>query len=196
MKRIAISLLLIALAIPVFSQLKMRDVLAEMPDSILPLLTKNNRLDCIDFIENNMTARVKNRYDQDSELKRLTEDYMQMQITAHSSVEMKLIQREQDTLLCMVRTYTAPAADSDVVFYNLKWEELDIREERPQVEDFLEGGADVDAVGLLKSLPLMRVSLSPDEPALTYELQLGELTKQQREALEGKVHKITHQLYK
>lgn len=196
MKRIAISLLLIALAIPAFSQLKMRDVLAEMPDSILPLLTKNNRLDCIDFIENNMTARVKNRYDQDSELKRLTTDYMQMQLTAHSSVEMKLLTREQDTLICVVRTYIAPTADSDVVYYNLKWEEQDIRAERPQVEEFLEDGADVDAVGLLKSLPFVRASLSPDEPTLTYELQLGELSKQQRQALEGKVHKITQQLYK
>ena len=28
---------------------KMRDVFAAMPDSVLGIMTKNNRLDCIDF---------------------------------------------------------------------------------------------------------------------------------------------------
>ena len=40
---------------------KMRDVFATMPDSVLGLMTKNNRLDCIDFIENDMEAKVRNR---------------------------------------------------------------------------------------------------------------------------------------
>ena len=30
---------------------KMRDVFAAMPDSVLGIMTKNNRLDCIDFVE-------------------------------------------------------------------------------------------------------------------------------------------------
>ena len=32
------------------AQPMMRDVFAAMPDSVLPLVTKNNRLDCIDFM--------------------------------------------------------------------------------------------------------------------------------------------------
>ena len=42
---------------------KMRDVFAAMPDSVLGIMTKNNRLDCIDFIENDMEAKVRNRFD-------------------------------------------------------------------------------------------------------------------------------------
>ena len=41
--------------------IRMRQVFAEMPDSILGILTKYNRLDCIDFIENNLPAKVENR---------------------------------------------------------------------------------------------------------------------------------------
>ena len=33
-----------------FSQTKAKDVFAAAPDSIFPLLTTNNRLDCIDLI--------------------------------------------------------------------------------------------------------------------------------------------------
>ena len=47
---------------------RMRDYFADMPDSILYVMTRNNRLDCIDFIENNMQARVRNRFDAFSEL--------------------------------------------------------------------------------------------------------------------------------
>ena len=36
---------------------KMRDVFAAMPDSVLGIMTKNNRLDCIDFIENDMELK-------------------------------------------------------------------------------------------------------------------------------------------
>lgn len=51
---------------------KMRDVFAAMPDSVLGIMTKNNRLDCIDFIENDMEAKVRNRFDGFSVLKALT----------------------------------------------------------------------------------------------------------------------------
>ena len=60
---------------------KMRDVFAAMPDSVLGIMTKNNRLDCIDFIENTMAAKVHNRFDGDTELKALTVDYLELQLT-------------------------------------------------------------------------------------------------------------------
>ena len=41
----------------------MRDVFAQMPDSVLPAVTRNNRLDCIDFIDNNLEAKVRNAFD-------------------------------------------------------------------------------------------------------------------------------------
>ena len=57
------------------AQPMMRDVFAAMPDSVLPLVTKNNRLDCIDFIENNMEARVRNRMGEYVALEALTSTY-------------------------------------------------------------------------------------------------------------------------
>ena len=57
---------------------KMRDVFASMPDSILEVMTKNNRLDCIDFIEHGMEARVRNRFDGFTQLKAMTLDYLDL----------------------------------------------------------------------------------------------------------------------
>ena len=44
------------------SQTRMRDIFAETPDSIFPMLSTNNKLDCIDLIENNMQARYNSAY--------------------------------------------------------------------------------------------------------------------------------------
>ena len=40
--------------------LKMRDVFNHMPDSLMPYLSHNNRLDFIDFIDSNMKSEVRN----------------------------------------------------------------------------------------------------------------------------------------
>lgn len=76
---------------PATAQPLMRDVFAAMPDSVLPLVTKNNRLDCIDFIENNMEAKVRNRADEYVTLETLTADYARFRTSAASFMEMKLL---------------------------------------------------------------------------------------------------------
>ena len=51
MKKIIILVCLFVFCTAVSAQLHMREVFAQLPDSVLPLMSKNNRLDCIDFIE-------------------------------------------------------------------------------------------------------------------------------------------------
>ena len=162
-------------------EVKMRDVFAQAPDSIFPLMTKNNRLDCIDFIENSMRARVKNKFDTYSELLLLTKDYLKLQPSDKSTVEMKIF---NDSLICFVHTFQGPAADSEVSFYNLKWEPVDYKLERPKADDFFRPDADGEVSGLLRQLPLIKASLSPESPTLTWELQTTELTKAQRKTAE------------
>ena len=73
------------------AQPMMRDVFAVMPDSVLPLVTKNNRLDCIDFIENNMEARVRNRMGEYVALEALTSTYARFRTSPLTVMEMKLL---------------------------------------------------------------------------------------------------------
>ena len=87
MSRILCLLFIVFLPSVVSAQTLMREVFAQLPETILPLLTKNNRLDCIDFIENNMEARVKNKFDEQVILEALTDDYLRIQVSANLSVE-------------------------------------------------------------------------------------------------------------
>lgn len=187
-------LLFLAIAMTVTlsaQQVKMRDVFAQAPDSIFPLLTKNNKLDCIDFIENKMRARVKNRFDSYSELTVLTDNYLQLQASDKSSVEMKLV---NDSLICLVRTYYGPGADSQVFFYNTAWQPVSYNLERPKADDFFLPDADGEVCGLLRQLPLIKASLSRDDTTLTWELQITELTETQKRTIEHSLTSIAVKL--
>ena len=54
-------LLSVALCAPA-QHLTIRDVFKSMPDSLMPYLSNNNRLDFIDFMDSNMKAEVKNQF--------------------------------------------------------------------------------------------------------------------------------------
>lgn len=168
---------------------KMRNVFAHMPDTVLNLLTEYNRLDCIDFIENNVEAKVRNRLDGFSVLNKLTDNYLQMQLTASMQVEMKLL-TGKDSLeyIALVKTFAAPAKSSIVSFYNLKWQKLPAERflRVPEFDRFwkpvAEGDSEaVDSVALLKKkmdLRLVSASLSDKDESLTFRLQPANLEKE------------------
>lgn len=39
-----------------------RDIFKQMPDSLMPYLSQNNRLDFIDFLDSHMKAEVRNTF--------------------------------------------------------------------------------------------------------------------------------------
>ena len=61
--RIPALFLCIALSLSVSASdgITLRDAFRQMPDSLMPMLTQNNRLDCLDFLDAGMKAEVRNR---------------------------------------------------------------------------------------------------------------------------------------
>ena len=173
------------------AQTRIRDIYAEAPDSIFPLLTKNNRLDQIDFRENNMQAVVKNKFDDRVELQVLTDQYLLLRLSAHSTVEMRLL---SDSTFCMVQTYSGSAPDSRVRLFDSSWHELPQTVQRPAVDDFLSEDIDTDVRLSLQALPLIKASLSEKDNTITWELQTSELTRDQRRKADGKVRKVIRDL--
>ena len=96
-----------------------------LPDSLSPLLTKVNREDFGDFLANDMKAEVRNRFGETSEMKKLTPDYLEVRVSKSSREEMKLLPLDDSVkVVCVVRTYWGPVADSEVCFYDTDWHEL------------------------------------------------------------------------
>lgn len=119
---------------------KISTVFTDMPDSILPSLTKYNRKDCIDFLESNMRAVVKNRFSKEVEMKKLTKDYILFQSSESSSFEMKLLPLNDSTqVICMIKNACAPICDSDILFYDINWNKLSTSRffTKPSLDDFI-----------------------------------------------------------
>ena len=154
----------------------MRSVFIAMPDSITPLLTKVNKEDCVDFLDSQMKAEVKNRFDGTAEMKVLTEDYTLVQTSEIGTLEMKLLPVNDSTkVVCMVKTVYASACDSDVRFYASDWsKELDAASflQRSSADVFFLPNDTLSEEGILirkkADMHLMKASLSKDEPTLTF----------------------------
>ena len=170
----------------------MKSVFVSMPDSIAPLLTQTNKEDCIDFLDSNMKAVVKNRFGNEAEMKALTENYVLMQTSPVGTLEMKLLPVNDSTnVVCMVKTVCASACDSEVHFYTSDWsKKLDAKNflQTPEADAFFlpnDTLTDEDALIRKKAdMHLMKVSLSKDDASLTYIYSTPDyLNKEDREKL-------------
>ena len=195
MRKILLLSVLFLVAASSSAQLKMRDVFAQLPDSVLPLMTLNNRLDCIDFIENNMEARVKNKFNDQVVLEALTGDYLSIRTSESSFVEMKLMPQGNDTLICVNRTYLGPVEDSDVRLYSLDWRFVRVVQ-RPEVKEFLKSKDSIlpwtpemaDTIAMIHAeadfLPLMKASLSKEGTQIVWTPQTQEFCKEIKKVAE------------
>jgi hypothetical protein len=107
----------------------MRDVVKLMPDTLTPLLTHNNLLDFPDYLDSQMKAEVTNRLGGTSEMKRLTDDFAEINLTSATSLQLKLLLKGKGKVVCLIRTFTIndSIGDSQVQFYTTDWKLLPIK---------------------------------------------------------------------
>ena len=131
-----IGLLLTALTIQAQD---LKSLYIAIPDSLSPLLTKVNRQDFGDFLQSGMKAQVRNRFGKTSEMLKMTDDYLELQLTSVSKTEMKLLPLTDSTkVICVANTYQGPVADTEITFYTTEWQQLDTKKfiQLPEKEDF------------------------------------------------------------
>ena len=146
------------------AQLTVRDIFAAAPDSIFPLMTQNNRLDCLDFKENNMQARVRNLLDTYTEMTDLTPFYLRIQMTERSTAQLRLLSAS-DSIFCLINTYWGPHPDSHIKFTQMS----------------------------LRDLTLISIDASSgEETLLTYTLQTGELAGEEKRIAQEYTHPLVY----
>lgn len=208
-------------AAPVAAQpIMMRDVFASMPDSVLPMVTKNNRLDFIDYIDNDMEAKARNILGEYVTLEALTADYARFRTSAASLLEMKLLpllplqlpadSTAADTtfVLCLVRTAQTGEPDtprrledSNIRFLRPDWSPLDSLAAPfalPPFTSFIEGAAPDSlratydsALRSLDSFHPVRLALSAESTTLTATLQPAYLAKDERDVITPHLRPLT-----
>ncbi|MDR0537095.1 MAG: DUF3256 family protein [Tannerellaceae bacterium] len=174
MKRISITITALALSAAIAAQ-DMKTLFTNMPDAYIPQLEIAWRKDLIDLFQSGKEARLKNTMNGYSQLWNLTDDYIRVQTTERSSIEIKLLPLVNNTyIICMVSTVEGPAPDSRLQFYTTDWQPLDARQMFTPIDaDYFikddvdrESAAFKDAQALL-DMDLIKYSLSPDNTNLT-----------------------------
>jgi len=149
-----------------------------MPDKYIPQLEDAWRKDLVDLYNNGEEAKLQNMLRGFSVLKKLTPDYLLLQTTERSTIEMKLFPLVNNThVVCVVTTVDGPVPDSEIEFYSTDWEPLttsDLFTPSPSSwfikEDInKEDYRYIDAISKL-DIELIKYQLSPDSLTLSATL--------------------------
>jgi hypothetical protein len=132
MKRLFMLFAALSLLYVVNAQETIGNLFKEMPDSVLPTLTRNNRLDLLDFWEAKMRAEITNKFERSSELETLSTDSMLIRMNEASDVSFLLLDLAEPVdssmqVICMVHTYHLAfdkGEERTITYYSAKWRKL------------------------------------------------------------------------
>jgi hypothetical protein len=121
---LAVSLFFLALNSPAKS---MVEVWKTLPDTMLPYIDRNHRLEMTEFLNMGLKGDVDHSLQGQSTMDTITSDYIHLSL--NEAVEMhikRLAYQDGDSILCIVKTWSAPDKESDVYFYTQDWQSIDI----------------------------------------------------------------------
>ena len=131
MRKWLLSLLVCIASVSSAQEPILRDVFRQMPDSLMPTLSGNNRLDFIDFLDSNMKAAVRNQLGGMSEMTILTDDSLSIRVSEALRVDMLLLKLDEpmDTIQQVVVFTESFLTDSvygetTVKFYTPDWQPI------------------------------------------------------------------------
>lgn len=151
----------------------LRALFIGMPDSIIPTLTKSERMDFLDYMDSGMRARVRNKMGGESVMTAFSDNSLTVMTSQSGRLEMVLFPRKNGSnLICIIRTVTARYEDSRLSFYNEDWTPVDAESliDYPQFEDYLTKAAlKSDSLDMLRKQSMLRLqSIVPLDGALEF----------------------------
>lgn len=139
-KRVLAVLAICALAFSRAGAEDIRSLFINMPDTIMPALTRSERLDFLDYMDSGMRARVRNKLGGESTMTAFSDRMLTVMTSQSSRLDMVLYGRKDGSnLICLIRTVTARYDDSSIYFYNEDWTPVETESliELPVFDDYL-----------------------------------------------------------
>lgn len=153
----------------------MAAVFVAMPDEYAPQLEDAWRKDLVDLYRSKEEARLKNNMNGYAKLVKLTDDYLLLESTERTTIEMKLLPLVNNTfVICKVVTVKGPVPDSRISFFSPEWKQLDSADLFTPVAAawFLRKDVDTTSVRYQEAISsldmdMFQYRLSPDSLTLT-----------------------------
>lgn len=145
-----------------FSQ-SIEDRYVNMPDALNPALTKQNRLELLEYHKAHQSDSITNRFGNQTRLLSLDSlnERIVVQNTPSSTFEMKMVGSGNNnaTIIGIIRTVCAPACLSSVEFYDTAWNQIPIQFTMPKAIEWVnEKSIPTDKIDMQWVRNLMEVS--------------------------------------
>lgn len=153
-----------------------------MPDELLRLLETNRRKDLVDFARLERSDKVPNALGGTSEIVKMSDDYLMVQLTSQSTLQLKMLPvSDTVSVIAVINTVCAGACDSRIDFYDMQWKRLDRNEYFTSLKsaDFMDtpspatSPAYEEAEGLI-DIDLITYRFEPGKNELTAELTIDD----------------------
>ena len=92
-----------------------REAFKAMPDSLVPYLTMNNRLDLMDFMDAKMKATVTNMLEGQTEMTFLSDDSLSLHMSDALTLELRTLKEDTTTVADLKRIYLTRDGQRQVV---------------------------------------------------------------------------------
>ena len=122
MKKTLIIICFLACWLSVSAQ-SLREVWVEMPDSILPYLSKSQRTELADYVDMKADPAVLNSFGDSVRIERMTNNYLLVKANEVTRLEIKLL---DNNTMASVQTWMAPVAESKLSLFNLQWQPKEV----------------------------------------------------------------------
>lgn len=174
MKKILLFIVMIWAVSAVRAQ-DMAPLFVAMPDAMVPQLEDAWRKDLIDLYTSGKEAKLKNTMNGMSSLKKLTDNYLLLQVSDNSTIELKLFPLVNNTeIIGMITTVNGPVPDSRIAFYTTEWQPLNADDlfTPPSGDWFIKENADKQSEAYVAArsyldMDLIKYAFNPDAFTLT-----------------------------
>lgn len=151
-----------------------KDFFISEPGYVLQLLSQRTKLDMIDYLNEDRMVDVKNNLDEISHFNKVTDNYMSVQTTTGSTVELLLMPiSRRDSIIIAVTTVELPAKDSRIQFFTTNWEKYrdNVLIKTPTMKDFIAipKGDKTKKETILDMIefPIISYSINPENNTIT-----------------------------
>lgn len=147
----------------------------QMPDQYIPQLENAWRKDLTDLYKDGKEARLKNNMNGYSTIEKMTADYLRLQSTERTRIELRRLPLINDTyIICMITTVFGPAPDSRIAFFSTDWKPIDASTlwEPASRKDFFRANADTTTVNWQETaaaadIDLIEYRMDEEKPVIT-----------------------------
>lgn|SRR5574344_2139927 len=185
MKRFVIlASLALIFALPISAK-SVKDMWISMPDSFIGYLTENQRLELVEFVNMGLESSLKNSLGGTTRMDTLTANYLKVNLSEASTLEMKMLPTNGDSILCMVRTFSGPEKESEVSFFHQDWSSAEVNYKVPALIAKPDTMSETRFEELKKMIePMMTYAqLSPSDNKITYALSLPLVNQEDKKTL-------------